>query len=424
MPGFVFIVQCTNKLLHSEKSAFVQPFTNSTQKVISKTVWILSIVSLFNDIASEMLIPIMPMFLKQIGFTVLSIGILEGIAEATAGLSKSYFGRKSDLTGKRLPFVQLGYALSAISKPLMALFIYPLWIFFARTIDRLGKGVRTAARDAMLSDEATNDTKARVFGFNRSMDTLGAVIGPAIALVFLFYYPGNYKLLFLWSIVPGICVILLTLYIKEKRKINIAKSHASKNKARFFEFVHYWKQSSLSYKKLIIGLIVFALFNSSDIFLLLKMKETGLGDKAILGIYIFYNLVFALLAYPVGMLADKLGLKKIFLLGLGVFAIVYIGFAFNNNAYVYVGLFVLYGFYAAATDGISKAWITNIVDKKDTATAIGTYSGFQSIAALIASSLCGLLWYQFGATATFIITALITIVVVIYLAFYNRNIIS
>ena len=154
-------------------------------KIISRTVWILSLVSLFTDVASEMLYPVMPIYLKEIGFSILLIGILEGVAEATAGLSKSYFGKLSDVSGKRLPFVRLGYLLSALSKPMMAVFTFPWWIFFSRTLDRLGKGLRTAARDAMLSDEATPETKGRVFGLHRAMDTVGAVIGPAAALGFL-----------------------------------------------------------------------------------------------------------------------------------------------------------------------------------------------------------------------------------------------
>lgn len=401
-----------------------QPPTNSPQQIITRTVLVLSLVSLFNDIASEMLIPVMPIFLKQIGFSVIVIGILEGIAEAVAGLSKSYFGKWSDLSGKRLPFVQLGYALSALSKPMMAVFIYPVWIFFARTLDRLGKGIRTGARDAMLSEEATPETKGRVFGFNRSMDTIGAVIGPSIAMLFLFYFPHDYKGLFIWSIIPGILVIFLTLAIKEKTKPWAATpppGTANSKPTSFYAFIAYWKQSSPEYKRLVSGLLLFALFNSSDVFLLLKMKETGLSDTAILGIYIFYNLIYALLAYPVGMLADKLGLKKIFLIGLGAFALVYCGFAFNSDTTVFLFLFVVYGFYAAASEGISKAWITNIVDKKDTATAIGTYTGFQSIAALVASSFCGFLWYELGAATAFLITAGVTVYVIIYLAFFKRR---
>jgi MFS family permease len=391
------------------------PLTNSPQRIITKTIWMLSLVSLFTDMASEMLYPVMPLFLKQIGFSVLFIGILEGIAEAVAGLSKPYFGKLSDAKAKRLPFVQFGYALSAISKPMMALFIYPLWIFFARAIDRLGKGIRTGARDALLSDEATPETKATVFGFHRSMDTLGAVFGPAIALVYLYFYPNNYKTLFLIAFGPGLLAIVCTLLIKEKPK-PLNPKLLNSTPPNILSFVTYWKNSPPPYKKLVMGLLLFALFNSSDVFLLLRMKENGLTDMQVIGVYIFYNLIYALLAYPVGILADKLGMKNIFLLGLFIFAIVYAGFAFNNNLVIFFVLFALYGLYAAATEGIAKAWITNMVDKRETATAIGTYAGFQSIAALLASSICGLLWYNFGAMATFLVTALVTVCVIIYLS--------
>ncbi len=378
----------------------------------------LSLVSLFTDIASEMLYPVMPVFLRSIGFSFLLIGILEGFAEAVAGLSKSYFGKKSDSLGKRLPFVQFGYALSAISKPMMAVFAYPLWIFFARTIDRLGKGIRTGARDAMLSDECTKENKGKVFGFHRSMDTLGAVFGPAIALIYLYYYPENYRTLFLIAFVPGVLAIFFTLFIREKKiipTIDIQKPGRD-----FFAFIYYWKTSPAEYRRLVAGLLLFAMFNSSDVFLLLKMKESGLTDVAVIGIYIFYNLIYALMAYPVGILADKLGLKKIFLSGLIIFAIVYAGFAFNKNLVIFFILFFLYGLYAAATEGIAKAWITNIVDKKETATAIGTYTGFQSICALVASSLTGFLWFTFGSMVTFTITACVTLLVIVYLSRYHK----
>lgn len=366
----------------------------------------------------------MPIYLKHIGYTAIFIGVLEGVAEAVAGLSKSYFGKLSDNSGKRLPFVQLGYAFSAISKPMLALFVYPWWIFLSRTIDRLGKGVRTGARDAMLSDECTKETKGRVFGFHRSMDTLGAVFGPAIALVYLYFYPDNYKTLFLIAFLPGLLAIISTLLIKEKRKLPETTNNQQRTTTNLFAFIGYWKTSPSQYKKLVTGLLIFALFNSSDVFLLLKMKESGLSDTAVIGVYIFYNLVFALLAYPIGILADRLGLKKIFITGLFVFSIVYTGFAFNNNMTVFFFLFFLYGLYAAATEGISKAWISNIVDKSETATAIGTYSGFQSICAFIASSLCGLLWYNFGATFTFLLTASVAVFVIIYLALFKRTAVS
>jgi MFS family permease len=249
---------------------------------------------------------------------------------------------------------------------------------------------------------------------------LGAVIGPAIALAYLYYYPDDYTTLFIIAFFPGVLAILLTLFIKEKKPIN--NSELKKERWSFFALFSYWKVSSVEYKKLLIGLLLFATFNSSDVFLLLRMKESGFSDTAVIGVYIFYNLAFALLAYPIGILADKLGLKKIFLSGLFVFAIVYAGFAVNDNLIIFFILFFLYGLYAAATEGISKAWISNIVDKSETATAIGTYSGLQSICALLASSLTGFLWYSFGSLITFLITALVTLIVIIYLVKFHKPI--
>jgi MFS family permease len=380
-------------------------------KHISKNVWILSLISLFTDTASEMLYPIMPIYLKEIGFSVLLIGILEGVAEAIAGLSKGYFGKLSDVSGKRLPFVQIGYAFSAISKPMMALFTFPIWVFLARTIDRLGKGIRTGARDALLSEEATHKTKGKVFGFHRSMDTVGAVIGPLFALIYLFFFPHDYKTLFYIAFIPGVLAIIASFYLKEKKSTEIK----AKVSTPFFSFLKYWNKSPKEYKKLVIGLLAFTLFNSSDVFLLLKIKQSGMDDTMVVGIYIFYNLIYALFAFPIGIIADKIGLKKIFLLGLFIFSIVYFGMSVNTHTYVFFFLFFLYGIYAAATEGISKAWISNIVDRKDIATAIGNFSGLQSIFSMLASSLAGLLWFQFGSSVTFIITAIATLFVILYL---------
>ena len=382
-------------------------------KYISRTVWTLSLISLFTDTASEMLYPIMPIYLKTIGFSIVLIGVLEGVAEATAGLSKGYFGKLSDHSGKRAPFVQIGYAFSAISKPLMAVFVFPLWVFFVRTIDRLGKGIRTGARDAMLSDEATPETKGKIFGFHRSMDTLGAVLGPLLALLYLYFYPQDYKTLFFIAFIPGVLAVSASFFLKDK---HVVSTPAIKN-VSFFSFLNYWKDAPPNYRKVVTGLLAFTLFNSSDVFLLLKAKQAGLDDTAVIGIYIFYNLVFAVSAFPLGILADKIGLKRMFTIGLVIFAVVYLGMSVSTGLYTFIGLFFLYGIYAAATEGISKAWISNITDKKDTATAIGTYSGFQSICTMLASSLAGLIWYQFGAGTTFLVTGIMTIIIVVYFEF-------
>ncbi len=377
---------------------------------LSRRVWILSIISLFTDMASEMLYPVMPIYLKTIGFSIVLIGVLEGVAEAVAGLTKGYFGKLSDHRGQRASFVRTGYGLSALSKPMLALSAFPLWIFIARTIDRLGKGVRTGARDALLSDEATPATKGRVFGFHRSMDTLGAVAGPALALLYLHYRPGDYRTLFLLAFLPGLLAVGTSFLLKDKTR----QPAASKPPPPVFSFLKYWKQSPAQYRKVAGGLLVFALFNSSDVFLLLQMKQAGGSDTAVIGVYIFYNLVYALCAYPLGVMADRLGLRRVFIGGLLLFATVYFGMALEGSVAFYAVLFFLYGLYGAATEGISKAWISNISDPKDTATAIGTFAGLQSIAAMLASSLAGLVWYRFGASATFLLTGTMTLAVIGY----------
>jgi MFS family permease len=384
-------------------------------KILTRTVWVLSLVSLFTDVASEMLYPIMPMFLKEIGFSVLLIGILEGVAEATAGLSKSYFGKLSDLSGRRVPFVRLGYLLSALSKPMMAVFAYPVWIFFARTLDRFGKGIRTGARDAILSAEATPDTKGSVFGFHRGMDTLGAVLGPSLALIYLYYFPGSYKILFIIALFPGLFATLLTYVLKENT--TPVKGHPP---ASFFSFIKYWKDAPREYRQLLFGLLAFTLFNSSDLFILLKIKEAGFIDSSVIGVYIFYNLVYAAFAYPVGKFSDKMGFRTTLIIGFILYATVYVGLAYASGLFWLYVLLFLYGVYAAATESIAKAWISNICDKRDTATAIGTYTGWQSIFTMVASALAGWVWFTFGSEAAFLSTSLGVLIVAFYFLIYVR----
>ena len=388
------------------------------RQIITKAILLVSFVSLFTDIASEMLYPIMPVYLRSIGFSVLLIGILEGCAEATAGISKGYFGNLSDKLKKRVPFIRGGYILSAISKPMMIIFTFPLWIFFARTMDRFGKGIRTSARDALLSDETTKEHKGKVFGFHRGMDTVGAAIGPFLALIFLYFHPHQYKWLFFIAIVPGIIAVSLTFLLKEKSSPVTAKSQehdVPQTRPGFFSYFSYWKHASPGFRLLIPGLLVFALFNSSDAFLLLALKQSGISDTAMIGFYIFFNLIYALFSYPVGAIADKIGLKTMLLVGLFIFSVVYFFFGFAASTVAFTVLFFLYGIYSACTEGISKAMISNFAQKSDTATAIGFYTSFASIMTLLASILAGLLWQTIGLKNMFMISGAGVLVVAIYL---------
>jgi MFS family permease len=380
------------------------------KSLLTRTILLVSFVSFFADIASEMLYPVMPVYLRSIGFSVLLIGILEGVAEATAGLSKGYFGNYSDQLCRRVPFVRWGYILSAITKPMMAAFIFPAWIFVARTIDRLGKGIRTAARDAMLSDETTAEHKGKVFGFHRALDTAGAAIGPMGALVYLYFYPGQYRWLFVIAVVPGMISVLLTLLLREKTGLKTAKASPG-----FFSYFSYWKRSGSYFKLLVTGLLAFTLFNSSDAFLLLAIKNQGLSDFSMIGIYIFYNLVYALLALPIGILADRFGLHRMLVSGLFVFALVYFFMGFAVDIWQFAILFAFYAVYAAATEGISKALISNVAKKGDTATAIGFYTSFASVFTMLASSLGGLLWLLSGPRIMFIFSGVGVALAAIYL---------
>jgi MFS family permease len=253
------------------------------------------------------------------------------------------------------------------------------------------------------------------------MDTVGAAIGPVLALLFLFFYPGDYKTLFYLAFIPGMLSILLIFLLKEKKQ-----PVSTLGKGNFFSFFNYWKIATPAFKKVVPGLLLFALFNSSDVFLLLITKET-IGSKTLvilgntftadtitIAAYVFYNLVYAAASYPMGVLADKLSYKKIIFLGFSLFAVVYGGFAFSPSIAVIFILFSVYGFYAAATEGIIKAWITNLAHKENTATAIGFYTSCESICALLASIIAGILWVKAGSAITFITTSSIAIIVAIY----------
>ncbi|MBI4932192.1 MAG: MFS transporter [Bacteroidetes bacterium] len=387
----------------------------SAQKIFTRTIWTLSLVSLFNDISSEMLYPVMPIYLKSIGFTALWIGILEGVAEVVVGLSKGYFGKLSDEKGKRLPFIQLGYFISAIAKSMLALYANVVWVLFSRSGDKLGKGIRSSARDAMLSDECSRENKGKVFGFHRAMDTVGAAIGPLLALAYLHYYPGDYKPLFFIAFAPSMLSVLFTLFIREKKKETSA-SVSMKAKGNFFSYFSYWKKSSGEYRSLVIGLLLFAVFNSSDVFLLLMAKNAGISDQNIILVYVFYNLVYALLSLPLGHLADKIGMKKTFVSGLFCFCIAYTGMAFVQNTAMLLAIFFVYGIYIASTEGVSKAWIAKIAPPSETATAIGFHASAQSIALMIASSMAGLIWVLTNPQVTFLVSASGVFVALIYFA--------
>lgn len=369
---------------------------NEKKETIPQTVLVLSLVSLFNDIASEMIYPIVPIFLTAVlGAPVTVVGLIEGLAEATASFMKFLSGYWSDRVHKRKVFVVVGYGLGAVSKILIA--VASLWPFvlFARFIDRLGKGIRTSARDALLLQNTTKDNKGFIFGFHRAIDSLGAVIGPLLALVLMHYLNENMRLTFVIAFIPALIgVILLMLFVKEKS--NPPSPEGKKNSIRIS-----WKEINPSLKLFFVISMIFALGNSSDAFLILRSKQLGLTTTLVVLAYVLYNVIQTLFATPGGQLADKIGARKVFAIGLGVFAFVYFAFGFiNNPVWIWV-LFPVYGIYIAFTDGVSKAYISEFITERESGTYFGIYQTGTAICQFLASFIAGVLWTKVGPSATF-----------------------
>ena len=373
---------------------------------ISKQVFILGMVSLFTDIASEMLYPVTPIFLTAVlGSSMAIVGLIEGIAEVTAGLLKGYFGNLSDKLGKRSIFVVLGYGISAIAKPLPGIFQNISIVLTSRVSDRIGKGIRTAPRDALLASYSNGNSGA-VFGFHRAMDTLGAAIGPLLALVLLNFYPNNFQLIFLVAFVPSVIAVVFTLLVKDNEA-----SSKEKSKKNYLQF---WKSAPNEYKRVLVLITAFSLVNSSDVFLILKSQNiTQSSSLAIFG-YVFYNIIYAIFSYPLGGLADKYGKQKIFSFGLIIFSAVYFGFAFFNDINLIWILFAFYGLFAASTEGVSKAWISDLIPGEQRGSAIGLLTMLSSFAVMLGSFLTGILWDQFGSSFPFLLSASISLVITFF----------
>ncbi|MFA3782311.1 MFS transporter [Melioribacteraceae bacterium 4301-Me] len=372
-------------------------------KSLPKQVKILGLISFFTDFASEMLYPITPIFLTSfLGASMSLVGLIEGLAELTAGILKGYFGMLSDKIGKRSIFVFGGYSLSAFSKPLPGIFPRIVTVIFSRIADRIGKGMRTSPRDALLSEYSKNNSGA-IFGFHRSMDTFGAVAGPIAAIIYLYFHPGGYISLFLIAFIPSVIAIYFASKVRDKSTVVFSKEK--------FDYKDFWKTAPKNYKIILILLTIFSLVNSSDVFLILKSKYITHSDNYAITGYIFYNIIYAFSSYPSGILSDKFGKKKVLAFGLLIFSFVYFGFAFNNNLLLMFIFFAFYGLYAAATEGISKAWISDIIIPRYKGSAIGLLNSFVSVAVMIGSFGAGVIWDKFGSTAPFLVSAVVSFVV-------------
>lgn len=360
-----------------------------------------------------MLYPVTPIFLTAaLGASMALVGIIEGIAEFIAGFLKGYFGKLSDKLGKRSIFITIGYGLSALAKPLPGLFPFISTVFVSRTSDRIGKGIRTAPRDALLASHSDGNTGA-IFGFHRGMDTLGAAIGPVCALVLLHFYPNDFTLIFLLAFIPSIIAVSFTTIVKDKFA-KIKQKQTQKYSA-------LWESAPSQYKVVLILIVIFSLVNSSDVFLILKSQNISHSSTLAIAGYIFYNIVYASASYPLGKAADKLGKRNVYITGLIIFSAVYFGFAVSPDLQLIWGFFILYGLYAASTEGIAKAWVSDLIPDNIRGTAIGLLTMLSSFAMMLGSFITGFLWDQFGSSVPFIVSAVVSLIVAVIFLFTTSS---
>ena len=349
---------------------------------------------MFADISSEMAYPIIPLFLTStLGAPVIAVGLIEGVAESTASLLKWIFGWFSDKISRRVPFTVVGYALAAASKPaLAAAYAWPV-VLLVRFGDRAGKGIRTAPRDALIAESTDASQRGRAFGLHRAMDTSGAIVGPLAALGLLAWFgEHNYRPIFLIAGIPGAISVLMLLGVREMRREPRAVAlppllSLRGYDRRFLVFVGVT--------------LIFAVGNSSDVFLILRAKDLGLGATAVVFAYVLYNISYASLSLPAGIRSDRIGRKPLLVLGFMIFALVYAGFALATDGWMAWPLFVVYGAYIALTDGIGKAYVSDLVPAERRGTAMGLYNASTGIMLLLSSTLGGALWHFIGPGATF-----------------------
>ncbi|MCX7927195.1 MAG: MFS transporter [Candidatus Omnitrophica bacterium] len=378
---------------------------------------LLGITSLLTDISSEMVYPILPIFLvDKLKAGPAILGIIEGIAESLASLLKVLSGFWSDKIRRRKPFTIFGYANSAVGKLFLYFALSWHWVLAGRIIDRFGKGIRTAPRDALIADSAKEGKRGAAYGLHRSMDSLGATIG-----VFLTYWLTVKVLnnstqqigkIFLFSLIPAFLGVLVLFFVKEKKE-------KTPLKAQKIEFK--WNLLDKRLQMFFIFTFLFTLGNSSNQFLLLRAKTMGDSLATVLLMYLVFNIVYTLSAYPASKLSDKIGRKKILVLGYLFYGLVYLGFALAPSSRWLWILFAIYGLYIGFTEGVEKAMVADIAPPHLKATAIGMHATLVGIGLLPASILAGILWKTLGAQAPFFFGSVMGIIASVGLWFILKG---
>lgn len=381
---------------------------------IPRTVWALGAVSFLTDVSTEMATVVLPLFLTgTLGASVAFVGLIEGIAETTASLLKVFSGWLSDKLGRRKVLVVIGYSLSAATRPLFALAGSAGHILGARVLDRVGKGLRTSPRDALLADSVAENERGFVFGFHRAMDHAGAVVGPLIAFMLLAAGLASYRGIFWLAAIPALLTIPILIF--GVREIQHAEA------PREFPLQAAASSFSPQFRRYLVVVLLFTLGNSSDAFLLLRAKSLGIADAHIPLLFAALHVSKMLSSVPGGALSDRFNRKTLVVAGWLIYAAVYFGFAHAANALHVWALFICYGFFFGLTEGTERAWVADLVPRESRGRAYGLFHFAIGLGALPASLLMGWLWVKFGIATAFHAGAAIALVSALCLQFSLRT---
>lgn len=376
-----------------------------TKTLISRTVYILGLVSLFTDISSEMIYPLLPVFLTSVlGAGPIALGLIEGIAEATSSILKLVAGIWTDKVGKRKPFVVLGYIIAGISRPLIAFANTWHGVFGLRFLDRVGKGIRTAPRDALIADVTSLESRGTAYGIHRSMDHAGAIIGPLLASFLLGYLGITLHNIFLLAAIPGVIGIgILIMGVREP------KIHAKESEKKIFHPIRDWKTINPDFKLFLLAIFIFTLGNSTDAFLLLKLSNAGVPIAWVAVLWAGLHIIKMTSTYWGGKFTDSFGKKKMMILGWLYYSVIYFAFSQVNSLLPLILVFLAYGLFYGLSEPAERALVAEMVPQDLRGTAFGYFHMVIGIGALPASILFGWIWQVFGAPWAFVTGALLSL---------------
>lgn len=369
-------------------------------KAVPRVVLITGIASLLTDLSSEMIYPLMPLFLTAtLGATPLALGVIEGVAETTASVLKIASGIWTDRLRRRKPFIVFGYSIAGLARPLVGIATAWPQVLVIRFLDRVGKGVRSSPRDALIADAVAPSHRGRAFGFHRMMDNAGAVLGPVVAWALL-YVGFEMRSVFLLALVPGVLVILvLVFWLREPVAAATTEEVAAQTPRMGLRAG--WAMMDTRYKLLLASISVFALGASSDAFILMRLNEAGFAVSTVALLWSLHHIVKMATSYWGGALSDRLGRRRVVLAGWALYAAVYVAFGFISSPWILLGVFLVYGAYFGLVEPTERAWVADLAPAPLRGTAMGYYHGAVGLACLPADILFGLVWYQVGSMAAF-----------------------